>query len=152
MRWHKLQSLKRWWVQNQPPKKPLTPAAQSEPSHSSQYLPEDWATLTSRFESYESVPAAQASAALLKRATACDGKVIARPWMHDLTFARVGDEPPFDEFVRVSWRDGIYTFTLRVNQALLVAAADKSREQNALAVLNSFLVQLTGDYIPASAS
>lgn len=111
--------------------------------------PEKWAALTGRLESYERVPAAQAAAALLRRAAKWNGHVIARGSMHDLLFTRLGDEFPFDESVRVSWMDGIYEFLLLAKQSRLVAATDKCRAPNVEAVLDSFLVQLTGGDVPA---
>jgi hypothetical protein len=89
-------------------------------------------------------PAARANAWLLEQARArWDGHVVPRPAMCDLLFTVAGDEPPFRTTVRVQWADGTFELWL-VDDGFLVTA-DRCEETMAPAVLDAFLLQLTGE-------
>ena len=63
--------------------------------------------------------------------------------MHDLLFTVPGDDYPFAAQVRVSWSDDAYEF--RLSRGSILVAADRCHEQNALNLLDAFLVQLAPD-------
>ena len=60
--------------------------------------------------------------------------------MYDLLFTLPGDQYPFDETLRVSWDDGVFTFCLVASG--VVVTADRCQEANIVAVLPAFLGQL----------
>jgi hypothetical protein len=72
-------------------------------------------------------------------------RVLPRTSMLDLLFTAVGDEYPFDGTVRVSAVDELVTFQL-ANRGGLTVTATRCREPRAAAVLESFLLQLVGDF------
>jgi hypothetical protein len=89
-------------------------------------------------------PAGRAHAWLLEQAEArWNGHVIPRPEVHDLVFTIPGDEAPFRSSVRVQWSDGTFELWL-VDDGFLVTA-DRREEATAPAVLEAFLLQLTGE-------
>lgn len=61
--------------------------------------------------------------------------------MHDLLFTLPGDQFPFHEAVRVSWREGVFEFSLLVERGKLLTA-DRCFEPTADQVLEAFLMQL----------
>jgi hypothetical protein len=89
-------------------------------------------------------PAARANAWLLEQAGArWAGHVDPHPAMHDLLFALPGDEAPFQTSVKVQWADGWFELWL-VDDGFLVTA-DRGEDATAPALLDAFLLQLTGE-------
>jgi hypothetical protein len=106
-----------------------------------------WTTTAESLRSLDQVPAALANAWLLDHGRDKWGHVVAaRSSMHDLLFTRQGDDYPFQRTVRVSWRDGVYTFELAVPAGQV--SADRCFAPKASIVLDSFLYQLAGDAEP----
>lgn len=104
-----------------------------------------WMQVAADLRERDGVPAAEANAGLLEDASATwAGRVIARTSMHDLLFTRPGDGYPFQEQVRVAWADEVFTFTLQVEQGMVVSA-DRARAAKAGSVLDAFLLQLIGE-------
>jgi hypothetical protein len=103
---------------------------------------ESWDDLAAGLGERVAVPAAQASARLLRKAKArWLHRIVPRSSMHDLMFTRPGDEYPFEEWLRVSWREGVYDLVLTKHPGVLITA-DKCTEANVDAVLTAFLCQL----------
>jgi hypothetical protein len=89
-------------------------------------------------------PAARANAWLLEQArTRWEGHAAASTAAHDLLFTAPGDEPPFRTTVRVRWAGGDFELWL-VDDGFLVTA-DRTDETAAPALLDAFLLQLTGE-------
>jgi hypothetical protein len=89
-------------------------------------------------------PAARAAAWLLEQAEArWAGHVVPVLGTHDLLFTLPGDGPPPPTTVRVRWADGRFELWL-VDDGFLVTA-DRCDETAAPAVLDAFLLQLTGE-------
>jgi hypothetical protein len=106
-----------------------------------------WQDSISFLRELTAVPAAPALVTLLERARSQWGRrVAARTSMHDLLFTHPGDRYPFDECVRVAWRDGVYEFGLWSQRPSVLVAADRCFERSADDVLTSFLTQLTEDH------
>jgi hypothetical protein len=100
-----------------------------------------WQRSIDFLRSLDRVPAALANADLLSDAQPRWGeRVVARTSMHDLLFTRRGDEYPFPVTVRVSVDADVYKFELR--RDWLLVTADRARQENALIVLDAFLIQL----------
>ena len=104
-----------------------------------------WGEVEATLRERTSVPSAQASADLLGHAqTNWERRVLPDLWMHDLRFVAPGDTGRGVDEIRVTWEAGVYTFTLR-NSDGLVVTADHARLPAALDVLDAFLLQLVGD-------
>ena len=89
-------------------------------------------------------PAGRANAWLLEQAEArWAGHVVPHPALHDLVFTLPGDEAPFQTTVKVQWADGRFELWL-VDDGFLVTA-DRGEGAAAPALLDAFLLQLTGE-------
>ncbi len=101
----------------------------------------DWDERVAALLSRSNVPAARAAGALLGEAKErWEGRVVPRTSMHDLLFTVPGYLFPFEEFVRASWADHVFTVSLM--EGPVVRTADRCRLENAAAVLDAHLAQL----------
>ncbi len=76
-----------------------------------------------------------------------EGKVALKKSMFDyLIFHRIDEPFPWEWEVRVSYKDGALEFKLirDARRAPVVVTADRATPENAYAVLDAFLMQLTG--------
>ena len=100
----------------------------------------DWAKVVADLRSY-GLPEATANADLLEIAgQKWAGLVVPRTSMASLLFTRLDDPFPFPVEVRVRWSQG--TFEFRLERGVLLVTADRCRQPNAPAVLDSFLMQV----------
>lgn len=103
----------------------------------------EWDESVGSLLSRSSVPAALAVGSLLADAQPrWGGRVVPRTSMHDLLFTVPGYPYPFEDSVRVTWADGVFTFSLVEGGA--VRTADHCHSENAPRVLDAFLAQLVG--------
>ena len=62
----------------------------------------------------------------------------------DLLFTLPSDQYPFEKTVSVSHAEGVFEFQLHDTRGFHLVTADRATRENAPAVLDAFLMQLTG--------
>jgi len=91
------------------------------------------------------IPAAHPNADLLDQAKArWDGQVVPRASHLDLLFTLPSDPYPFERTVSVSHSEGVFEFQLHDSRGFHLVTADRATRETAPAVLDAFLMQLTG--------